>query len=468
MLQPERLHILRTSYGTTNSGPVVYWVSRDRRVHDNWALAHAQHQALERKVPLHVVFCLAPTFLDASLRQYHFMLQGIEELARDLAALHIPCDVLLGTPADVLPHYINIHDASLLVTDFEPLKIKRAWLAEVLDATSVSMHQVDAHNIVPCWHASEKREFGAYTLRPKLNKLLPTFLREVPSIVRHPFLSTHAAEPVEAASLLRSVHVRTDIAPVEWLVPGEKAARRHGADFLNRLHLYAKERNDPTKQAQSDLSPYLHFGQLAPLRVALDVQQLRADDPTTTDAANAFLEELIVRRELADNFTHYNDAYDTFDGFPAWAQLSLNLHRADVRDYVYELDVWEEARTHDPLWNAAQRQLVRTGKMHGYMRMYWAKKILEWSASPDEAMAIAIALNDAYELDGRDPNGYAGIAWSIGGVHDRAWFERAVYGKVRYMNANGCATKFNVKSYIARYDTNADTGADGFGVRLDL
>lgn len=468
MIHPERLRILRTSHGTTESGPVLYWVNRDRRVHDNWALAHAQQQALERKVPLRVVFCLVPTFEQASLRQYHFMLHGIEEFARDLAALHIPCDVLLGTPVDVLPAYVAQHDASLLVTDFEPLKIKRAWLADVLAATHTSMHLVDAHNIVPCWHASPKQEFGAYTLRPKLTKLLPAFLHEAPAIVAHPFRAMPAVAPVDADALLRTVRVRTDVAPVDWLLPGEKAARRHGAAFLQRLHRYGTERNDPTLQAQSDLSPYFHFGQLAPLRMALDVNRMLADDPTVAASAASFLEELIIRRELSDNYTHYNDAYDRFDGFPAWAQNSLNEHRADVRDHVYELDVWEAARTHDPLWNAAQRQLLRTGKMHGYMRMYWAKKILEWTASPEEAQAIAIALNDTYELDGRDPNGYAGIAWSIGGVHDRAWFERPVYGKIRYMNANGCASKFNVKTYIARYDTNADPGADGLSGRLDL
>ena len=160
------------------------------------------------------------------------------------------------------------------------------------------------------------------------------------------------------------------------------------------------------------------------------------------------LEELIVRRELADNFTFYNTQYASFDGFPAWAKQSLNEHRKDKREYLYSLKQFEQAETHDPLWNAAQTQMINKGKMHGYMRMYWAKKILEWTPSPEEAMMIAIYLNDKYELDGRDPNGYAGIAWSIGGVHDRAWFDRPVYGKVRYMNYRGCESKFNVKEYI--------------------
>jgi len=468
MMRSERLLTLRHTHGAATSGPVLYWVSRDCRIHDNWALAYAQHQALERKVPLRVVFCLVPNALGTSLRQYHFMLHGIEELSRDLAALHIPLDVLCGIPVETLPDHINMHDASLLVTDFEPLNIKRAWTDDVLRMTTIPLHQVDAHNIVPCWHASPKQEFAAYTLRPKLNRLLPTFLEEVPPIIRHPFSAPVEEQTVDVVSLLRSVQLRTDVEPVTWIEPGEKAARRQGEAFLSRLQSYGTDRNDPTKNAQSDLSPYFHFGQLAPLRIALDVSRIAHEDPRCAESAAAFLEELIVRRELADNFTHYNPAYDSFEGFPAWAQQSLNIHRADRRDHVYELDTWEQGRTHDELWNAAQGQLVRTGKMHGYMRMYWAKKILEWSATPEEAMHTAITLNDRYELDGSDPNGYAGIAWSIGGVHDRAWFERPVYGKIRYMNANGCAKKFSVNTYIARYDTNASTGAHDLGARLDL
>lgn len=468
MLQPERYKILRDRHGTSHEGPVVYWVQRDRRMHDNWALVHAQQCAIAQGRPLRVVFCLARTFLQATLRQYDFMLRGIEELARDLASKAIPFDVVIGHPPSVLAAYVHEHDASLIVTDFEPLSIKRVWLDEVMASTTSAIHLVDAHNIVPCWHASSKLEFAAYTIRPKITRLLDTFLIEVPPIVRHPFNEAIETSTVSASALLRSVDVRTDVAPVEWITPGETAGKQQAATFLQRLHAYATDRNDPTKPAQSDLSPYFHFGQLAPLRLALDVTAMKKSEPHVAEAADAFLEELIIRRELADNFTHYNSQYDSFEGFPAWAQRTLDEHRSDERDHVYELDVWEQARTHDALWNAAQRQLLHTGKLHGYMRMYWAKKILEWSASPEDAMAMAIALNDTYELDGRDPNGYAGIAWSIGGVHDRAWFERPVYGKIRYMNANGCAKKFDVKTYIARYDALASHGRDVRNGRLDL
>lgn len=229
--------------------------------------------------------------------------------------------------------------------------------------------------------------------------------------------------------------------------PGESAgARTLGLFIKNRLSSYADDRNDPLEEGQSDLSPYLHFGQVSAQKVALGVRRHAWDTPS----GQTFLEELIVRRELSDNYCLYNPRYDSFEGFPAWAQKGLNAHRQDKRPFLYKRTEFENAATHDPLWNAAQTEMVKRGKMHGYLRMYWAKKILEWSATPEEAQSTAIHLNDRYELDGRDPNGYAGIAWSVGGVHDRPWFNRPVIGPIRWMTANGCKSKFDTEGYIRR------------------
>jgi deoxyribodipyrimidine photo-lyase len=216
------------------------------------------------------------------------------------------------------------------------------------------------------------------------------------------------------------------------------------AFLKNKLGFYEERSNNPTADGLSNLSPYLHFGQISAQRVALEVSRTEAQQ----NGKEAFLEELIVRRELSDNFCYYNENYDHFEGFPNWAKETLNKHRNDTRPYIYSLDTLEDARTHDELWNAAQRQMIVKGKMHGYMRMYWAKKILEWTPSPEEALRIANYLNDRYELDGRETNGYVGVAWSIGGVHDRAWPERPVFGKIRYMSYNGCKSKFKVDAYI--------------------
>lgn len=426
-------------------------MNRDRRRRDNWALLHAQSKALERKVPLHVVFCLVPTFLQATIRQYGFMLRGLEELATDLERYDIPFHVLQGTPKEALLPWIDVVGPSLIVTDFEPLRIKEQWLNDVGEHLRVPFHQVDAHNVIPCWHVSQKREYAAATLRPKIHRLLPEFLHDIPDIVRHPFTDHRPHLPFDMDSLRKRLRVDETVPEVTWARPGEKAACTMLATFVERLGSYGLHRNDPTKAAQSGLSPYFHFGQLAPQRAALEVTAAASGDPSLTEACASYLEELIVRRELADNFTSYEPRYDTTDAFHPWARATLDVHRSDRRDHIYDYETWDNAATHDELWNAAQREMMTTGKMHGYMRMYWAKKILEWAPSPEVAMDIAIALNDRYELDGRDPNGYAGIAWSIGGVHDRPWPERPVFGTIRYMNAAGCARKFDVKAYIAAH-----------------
>ena len=238
-----------------------------------------------------------------------------------------------------------------------------------------------------------------------------------------------------------------------WPQPGERTGLNCLANFLaERLPRYHLSQNDPASDGQSRLSPFLHFGQLSPQRVALAVS--RADAPPA--AVEAFLEQLIIRRELADNFCYHNPFYDGFEGFPAWARQTLDKHRSDPRPYCYSRDELAAARTHDPLWNAAQWEMVVAGTMHGYLRMYWAKKILEWSATPEEALACAIYLNDHYQLDGRDANGYTGIAWSMGGVHDRPWGERPIFGLVRTMTAAGCARKFDLAAYYARVAALSD------------
>ena len=439
-------------------------MSRDQRVRDNWALLHAQDLALRHRAPLAVAFCLVPEFLGATARQYGFMLRGLEEVEHGLAAKGIPFFLLTGEPRTVLPAFLNKNKAGLLVADFDPLKIKRAWKNSVARAIRVPFHEVDAHNIVPCWTASPKMEYGAYTLRPKLRRLLSTYLTDLPRIRKHPHLWPGSTIRTDWSTVHRRCMLDTTAGEVSWIKPGERAALRAIKLFIAaKLDPYKEDRNDPNRGGQSNLSPYLHFGQLSAQRVALEV--LRADVRETS--RESFLEELIVRRELSDNFCFYNREYDDPRGFPAWAQKTLAQHRRDRREYVYTLREFEEARTHDDLWNAAQIEMVKRGKMHGYLRMYWAKKILEWTKSPAAAMKIAIYLNDKYELDGRDPNGYAGIAWSIGGVHDRPWGTRKVFGMVRYMSEKGCRAKFDVDGYIEKIKKMTRKKREGTRIKAD-
>ncbi|MDD3581312.1 MAG: deoxyribodipyrimidine photo-lyase [Desulfobacca sp.] len=429
------------------SGPVVYWMSRDQRADDNWALLFSQEQALKQSAPLLVVFCLVPDFLNATLRQYSFMIHGLRGVEQRLRQQRIPFYLITGEPRRAIPEFVNHYRAGLLITDFDPLRLKRQWQAALADRLNISFLEVDAHNIVPAWVASTKAEYGAYTLRPKLLRALPGFLTDFPPLTEHSIAPPEDRAEIDWPQVLSKLPIDRQVQEVTWLKPGAPAAHQVWEDFLqHRLSDYDRNRNDPNRGGQSNLSPYLHFGQISAQRLALETE---ARAPEGRSKA-AFLEELIVRRELADNFCLYNPHYDAVAGFPDWAQKTLMAHQDDPREYLYSLEEFETGQTHDDLWNAAQQEMVNTGKMHGYLRMYWAKKILEWTESVDQALKIAIYLNDKYELDGRDPNGYTGIAWSLGGVHDRAWPERPIFGKIRYMSYNGCKTKFDVKSYISK------------------
>jgi len=431
--------------GDEFSGPVIYWMQRDQRVHDNWALIYAQEKALEKNVQLIVVFNLVSNFLEATIRQYGFMIKGLQETEAELRKYNIPFILTNGKPEEELPKIITSYKASLLVTDFNPLKIIQGWKKSVAKKIKISFHEVDTHNIVSCFHASGKQEFAAYTIRPKINKLLPDYLEQFPPVKK--MKGRLSSKKINWERVIKNLAVNREVKEIDWLVPGSIAAHKILKKFISeKLQSYNEKRNDPSMDAISNLSPYLHFGQISAQRIALELQPFIEN----YKSVYSFLEELIVRKELSDNFCYYNENYDLFKGFPKWAQETLDLHRKDKREYIYLLKQFESANTHDELWNAAQQEMVTKGKMHGYLRMYWAKKILEWTKSPEDAIRIAIYLNDKYELDGRDPNGYTGIAWSIGGVHDRAWSERNIFGKIRFMNYNGCKRKFDVNKYIEK------------------
>lgn len=432
-----------------SGGAILYWMSRDQRVDDNWALLFAYEMAKKFQAPLFVIFNLVPEFLGATLRQYDFMVRGLQEVVVNLEQLNIPFRLFTGQPDATIPKFIKNQQVGAVICDFSPLRIYRHWKQELAVKIGVPLFEVDAHNIIPCWSASPKQEFAARTIRPKIHRQLHHSLEEFPELTAMPASLYTPAPETNWQEALSSLKVDTNVKPIEWLEPGETGARQTLDSFISRkLENYAQNRNNPVLDSLSNLSPYLHFGQISAQRIALEVEKTI----TNKESAEAFLEELIVRRELSDNYCYYNNHYDSIEGLADWARKTLDDHRSDPREYIYSVEEFESARTHDPSWNAAQMEMVKTGKMHGYMRMYWAKKILEWSPSPEEAIQTAIYLNDKYELDGRDPNGYVGVLWAVGGLHDRPWFERPVYGKIRYMNANGLRRKFDVDTYIKKVE----------------
>ncbi|XP_065917481.1 deoxyribodipyrimidine photo-lyase-like isoform X2 [Dysidea avara] len=436
-------------------GPVLYWMSRDQRVQDNWALIFAQKLANKVRVPLCVCFCLVSSFLGATIRHYGFMLKGLQE---ELRSLQIPFYLLCGTAKQQIPLFTSQHKVSAVVCDFAPLRVPLQWSKDVageLKKQGLPLIQVDSHNIVPVWEASDKQEYAARTIRSKLHKKLPEYLEEFPLVEKH--LHKQDIPPsTDWQKAFASLRVDKSVGEVSWATPGTRAGLKKLEEFCDkRLKQFDAKRNDPTSDSLSGLSPWLHFGQVSTQRCIMRVSSHKGSSVAASVAS--FVEEAFVRRELSENFCFYNNNYDSINGAADWARATLQVHCKDKRDHVYTLEQFENARTHDDLWNAAQLQMVNEGKMHGFLRMYWAKKILEWSSSPQKALEIAIYLNDRYELDGRDPNGYVGCIWSICGVHDQGWSERPVFGKIRYMNYAGCCRKFDVKKFVARYPGSKTT-----------
>ncbi|XP_015697109.2 deoxyribodipyrimidine photo-lyase [Oryza brachyantha] len=454
---PSRVRVIHPGGG--GGGPVVYWMLRDQRLADNWALLHAAGLAAAAESPLAIAFALFPKpfLLSARRRQLGFLLRGLRRLASSAAARRLPFFLLTGGPAEI-PALVRRLGASTLVTDFSPLRPVREALDAVVgdlrqDAPGVAVHQVDAHNVVPVWAASGKLEYSAKTFRSKVSKVMEEYMVEFPELPAVAPWDREQPEAVDWDALIERVCSEAENVPeIDWCEPGEEAAMEallgSKDGFLTmRIKSYETDRNDPTKpRALSDLSPYLHFGHISVQRCALEAKKRRHLSPKSVDA---FLEELVVRRELADNFCYYQPQYDSLSGAWDWARKTLMDHAADKREHSYTREQLENAKTHDPLWNASQLEMVYHGKMHGFMRMYWAKKILEWTSGPEEALSIAIYLNDKYEIDGRDPSGYVGCMWSICGLHDQGWKERPVFGKIRYMNYAGCKRKFDVDAYIS-------------------
>lgn len=451
LVRDARVTVRRGGPANTEGRAVVYWMQRAQRAVDNPALETAIRAANLLKKPVVVFVGIVSDYPNANLRSCTFFVQGLRAVARGLERRGVGF-VLRAWPDNDLAKFCDEVSASLLVGDENPLREPEQWRQALAKKLRVPFWTVDADVIVP-GYLLLKEQYGARTIRPRINLLLDEFLVPVgqarPQVRWKPVKKIGSLSP--EADLLQGLPISRAVGPVAGLQGGTDEGLNLLKSFLReRLAGYDEGRNHPDEEHTSRLSPYLHFGHLGPHTVALAVKE--ADAPARDRAA--FLEQMIVRRELAVNFCRYNPDYDNLKCAEPWALRTLEEHARDEREYIYSERQLENAETHDPLWNAAQQQMAVTGWMHGYLRMYWAKKILEWTRSAEEAHAIAVRLNDHYELDGRDQNGYAGIAWAIAGKHDRAWGpERPVYGKVRYMSYSSTSRKFNSKAYIQRVNS---------------
>jgi deoxyribodipyrimidine photo-lyase len=341
-------------------------------------------------------------------------------------------------------------EAALLVCDRGYLRHQKAWRRSVAEKAPCPVYQVESDVVVPVEVTSKKAEYAARTIRPRIHREWDRFLTEFESVQLEKPIQT----PVEGLDLkdidevIQRLELGTEPSTVEsHFTGGTREAKRRFSRFLEqKLLKYSDHRNQPQTDDVSGMSPYLHFGQVSPVYLAVEARRLLAVAPRDVET---FLEELIVRRELAVNFVEYTPDYDSFESLPQWARATLERHRDDRRSHLYTTLELASARTHDPYWNAAMREMVHTGFMHNYMRMYWGKKILEWSQTPEQGYRTALSLNNKYLLDGRDANSYAGVGW-VFGLHDRPWGERSIFGTVRYMAASGLERKCDIQGYVEK------------------
>lgn len=456
---------------------VLYWMQQAQRVAYNAALTQAIRLANDANLPLVVLFILSDQVPDANERHYYFMMQGLYETAKQVNELGADFCFSCGDPVERVTQYAS--HALAVVADSGYLHYQRQWRTELgrrLALLGCAYWEWETEPLIPVTLASNKEEYSAATLRRKLLKLLPavSLTDTVPACRIAQLSNEHFANGVyrvgteSFTSLWKwvSSQARFDatVSPITTVYGGVSEARKLLAEFIqHKLDVYDAQRSNPAVDMASGLSPYLHFGQISAMEIVQQaMQHYRAGieelclwlgdrkdlQPHPANLAS-FTEELIVRRELSFNFCHYNAQYDSFSCLPDWAKRTLQEHERDKREEQYSLDRMEQCATNDIYWNAAQREMMASGRMHNYMRMYWGKRVIAWCQAPEEAYRILLYLNNKYELDGRDPNAFAGVAWCFG-KHDRPWQTREIYGMVRYMNASGLTRKFDMAAYLSR------------------
>jgi deoxyribodipyrimidine photo-lyase len=456
-VEPARSRLLNDAPRRQGGRYVLYWSQMNRRVDSNHALAHAAEVANENGLPLLVYEGLACTYKAANDRLHTFILEAVPETAKKLKAMGAGHFFYLrarrSDPNDLL--YRLAAQAYCVITDDYPVFIAAENNTRVSEKIGVAFIAVDSSCIVPM-SRHEKRAYGAYTIRPKIRRELPVWLKPmgIPKLKRVwndkllqadlRWLRTRV-DATQIPSLVASCEINHAVHSIADCKGGYSEARQRLDRFLEtRLSNYAREGNQPSRHATSELSPYLHFGHISSLEVALAVKEYAGEHRLIADE---FLEQLIVRRELAFNFARFTTNPESLDALPDWCKRTMAKHSGDVRPYLYTSEQFERAETHDPLWNACQKELLIRGRIHGYYRMYWGKKIIEWSPSYEDALREMIRLHDIYALDGRDPNTYTNVLWCFG-LHDRPWGERPVFGQLRYMSLEGMRRKTDTGAYM--------------------
>lgn len=450
----ERVVQLNEAHINRKGRYVLYWMQMYKRTSHNHALAWAVRQGNELGLPVVVYEGVKYYYPWASDRLHTFILEGVDEKRADFEKLGFRYVFYLQkddrSPKQTVARLAK--DAALIVTDDYPCFIIPEHNRRIAEKTNIPVHAVDSCGIIPM-SKFDKEEYAAYTIRPKIRKLLPNYLKPF-SEEKVTINSTNIDLDADFETLVTSANIQRLVAgcdidhtvkPSTIYRGGTTNGRKRLTEFVEGiLPDYDNARSKPDRDGSSRLSAYLHFGFLSPLEIALAVK----DSNAPQGSKDAFLEELIVRRELSFNMTRHNPKYDSLEALPPWVQKTMLEHADDERQFTYKLEQLERGETHDELWNACQHEMVATGEMHNYVRMLWGKNIIAWSRSYEEAFETLVHLNNKYCLDGRDPNSYAGVLWCFG-KHDRPWMERPVFGTIRYMTSGSTGRKFDSRKYIS-------------------
>jgi deoxyribodipyrimidine photo-lyase len=463
-VEQERIRRLNNAPERPDRKYVLYWAQANRRVDANHGLLHAAEIANRLRLPVLYYEGITYAYRYANDRLHTFMMQGVPETAKRLKKAGIGYVFYLRRNADCRSNvfYQLAQGAAAVVTDEYPVFIVRGHNSRVPSKLDTACYAVDSSCVVPMSQIPV-RQYGAYTIRPKINKLLPKYLK-VPDPLRvkcrfeEAFPSFHVeVTKKNIPELVSSCDIDHSIKPSLSFEGGRLAAEKLLRFFLqSNLKRFDRDRNEPSEHATSHMSPYLHFGQISSLEIALAVKEHAAQHHFMADG---YLEELIVRRELSFNYVRHVESPERLENLPDWARETMKKHAADKRDPIYTPQQMERAETYDDLWNATQKEMILRGKIHGYYRMYWGKKVLEWSRAYQDAVDWMIDTHGKYALDGRDPNTYTNILWCFG-LHDRAWGERPIFGKIRYMSGDSTRRKTNAKAYIAEIAELERTGKD--------
>lgn len=435
---------------------ILYWMQQSQRIHFNHALNEAIKYGNDRNLPIVIFFGLTPSYPEANERHYTFMLEGLKEVRRITDHFGMTFVLKIGNPVDQIKPLLK--NAEALFLDMGYLTYQREMRQDVfkyvLDFESdLHVEMIDTDLMVPVLVASQKVEYGAYTIRPKIKRLIENFrdffhLFTVKNQTKFSFQSDDELNHVD--QLIQKLPIDHSVKKSEIYEGGYISGMKMFYEFVSENINHYPQSNDPSLDLTSKLSMYLHFGQISSLELYERLYELVSQGKILGEAFDGFVEQLIIRRELAHNFVYYQKGYDRFESMTEpWAYLTMENHHEDIRSYLYTKDDYVSFKTHDPYFNAAMKEMVYTGYMHNYMRMYWAKKIIEWSNTHKEAFETITYLNNKYFIDGRDANSFTGIAWCFG-KHDRPWQERPIFGKLRYMNQAGLTRKFDMEGYINR------------------